>query len=125
MGIDLATIKINPTDPTLVPARGAGRRRIRKPRYFVKVPLEWVFKLDGAPGQTYRLALHILFLHWKGRGASITLANRTLELDGIPGQTKRRALRDLESRGLVGVSWRPKRSPIVRVLADLQHHRGG
>jgi hypothetical protein len=78
-------------------------------------------KLDGASGQAYRLALNLLFLHWKGRGASIILANRTVELDGIPGQSKRRALRDLERRGLVAVDWRPKRSPIVRVRADLDH----
>jgi hypothetical protein len=101
-----------------VPARGPGLRRARKPRYFVKVPWAWVVKLDGASGQTYRLALNLLFLHWKGRGASITLANRTVELDGIPGQSKRRALRDLEHRSLVAVDWRPKRSPIVRVLVD-------
>ena len=83
----------------------------------MKVPLAWVQKLAGAPGQTYCLALHILFLHFRERGAAITLANRTIQREGIPRQSKRRALRDLERRGLVEVDWRPKRSPIVRVLA--------
>jgi hypothetical protein len=114
---DLRTLQINPADPALMPARGRAPRA-RKPRYFVKVPWDWVVRLDGASGQTYRLALNLLFLHWKGRGASITLANRTLESDGIPPQTKRRALRDLERRGLVTVNWRENRSPVVHVLVD-------
>ena len=118
--IDLEAIRINPTDPTLVPVR-ASRRRGRKLRYFVKVPWDWVEKLDGAAGQTYRLALNLLFLHWQGRGAAVTLSNRTVERDGIPGQSKRRAVCDLEGRGLVVVNWRSKRSPIVRVLAGLDH----
>jgi hypothetical protein len=116
----LETLKIDPTDPKLVPARGTSTgTRIRKSRYFVKVPWSWVEKLHGASGQAYQLALNLLFRHWQGRGASITLANCMLKADGIPRETKRRVLRDLESRGLVVVDWRQKRSPIVRVLADL------
>lgn len=112
-GFEIDALQIDPTDHTLMPARGRGRGG----DYFVKVPLAWVQKLDGAPGQTYRLALHILFLHFRERGAAIILANRTIEREGIPRQSKRRALRDLERRGLVEVDWRPKKSPIVRVLA--------
>ena len=114
-GFEIDALQIDPTDLTLMPARGRGRGRGGD--YFVKVPLAWVQKLDGAPGQTYRLALHILFLHFRERGAAIILANRTIEREGIPRQSKRRALRDLERRGLVEVDWRPKKSPIVRVLA--------
>jgi hypothetical protein len=110
-GFEIDALQIDPTDLTLMPARGRGGA------YFVKVPLVWVQKLDGAPGQTYRLALHILFLHFRERGVAIILANRTIEREGIPRQSKRRALRDLERRGLVEVDWRPKKSPIVRVLA--------
>jgi hypothetical protein len=112
-GFEIDALQIDPTDLTLMPARGRGRGGA----YFVKVPLVWVQKLDGAPGQTYRLALHILFLHFRERGVAIILANRTIEREGIPRQSKRRALRDLERRGLVEVDWRPKKSPIVRVLA--------
>ena len=116
---NIEALKIDPTDPKLVPARTAGPTRPKNtPHYFVKVPIIWLQKLDAAPGQTCRLALHLLFLHFQSRGSPITLANRTLEDRGIPGQSKRRALRDLERRGLVSVEWRMKRSPIVRVLAD-------
>jgi hypothetical protein len=115
---NLEALKVNPADPTLVPTRGARVTRARKPRYFIKVSLVWLARLAGAHGQTYRLALILLFLDWKGRGASITLTNCMVEADGIPPQTKRRALRDLERR-LVKVDWRGRRSPIVRVLADV------
>jgi hypothetical protein len=98
--------------------RGAARGGDHKAqRYFIKVPVTWVQKLIGAPGQTYALALHLLFRHFREHGAAIVLANRTIERDGIPPQSKRRALRDLEQRGLVNVDWRVRRSPIVRVLA--------
>ena len=80
-GFEIDALQIDPTDLTLMPARGRGRGG----DYFVKVPLAWVQKLDGAPGQTYRLALHILFLHFRERGAAIILANRTIEREGIPG----------------------------------------
>jgi hypothetical protein len=43
--------------------------KIRKRReHFIMVPWAWVEKLNGAHGQTYRLALHLLYLHWKGKG---------------------------------------------------------
>ena len=117
---DLELLTINPTDPTLVPARTARVRSSddKARRYFVKVPWTLVQKLDGAPGQTYRLALQILFSHFRERGASVTLSNRTIERVGIPSQSKRRALRDLERRGLVSVEWRSKRSPVVHVLTE-------
>ena len=106
-------------DALQLETRGRGRGGDHKAqRYFVKVPLVWLQKLEGAPGQTYCLALHLLFLHFRGRGAAIVLANRTIQREGIPRQSKRRALRDLERRGLVEVDWRPRRSPIVWVLTD-------
>jgi hypothetical protein len=114
---EIGALQIDPTDPTLVPARGRARADDHKARrYFIKVPLIWAQRLTGAPGQTYALALHILFLHFRERGAAITLANRAIKRDGIPSQSKRRALRDLERRGLVSVDWRSKRSPIVKAL---------
>ena len=91
--------------------RQAGRR-------FVQVPWVWVVTLAGAHGRTWHLALVLLYLHWKGDGAPITLANCTVKGDGIPPQSKRRALHDLERRGLVRVDWRASKSPIVRILVS-------
>jgi hypothetical protein len=111
---DIAGLTIDPADPTLVPARGARVSDHKARRYFVKIPWAWVQKLEGAPGQTYRLALHILFSHFRERGASIILSNKSA---GMSRQSKQRALQDLEARGLVIVQWRERRSPIVHVLA--------
>jgi hypothetical protein len=107
---DLDTLKINPNDPILMPTRRGGDHKAR--RYFVKVPWAWVLKLDGASGQVYRLALHILFQHFRERGGSITLTNTRA---GMPRQSKFRCLRDLEERGLVTVTWRERRAPLIQV----------
>jgi hypothetical protein len=96
--------------------RPAVPRKIQKRReHFVQVPWRWVEKLKGAASQTWYLAHHLLYLHWKGGGEPIKLANGMLEFDGISRQSKWRALGDLERRGLIMVERRPKRSPIVRL----------
>jgi hypothetical protein len=111
---DIEALQIDPMDTTLVPARPGKRRGDHKGRrYFVKVPWSWVEKLEGASGQTYRLALNILFQHFRERGAAVILSNKRAEM---PRQSKLRALQDLEARGLVTVTWRERRSPIVHVL---------
>jgi hypothetical protein len=104
-------------------ARQQGRAAVRVPEkirkrrgHFVKVPMAWVEKLEGAHGQTWRLAMFLLYTHWKDRGEPVKLSNGMLRIDGIPRTSKWRALRDLETRGLVAVQCRPRRSPIVRVL---------
>jgi len=89
----------------------------KRRQHFVKVPWTWVERLRGATGQTYRMALCLLYLHWKGRGEPVKLANGMLRIDGISRQTKWRVLGDLERRGLIAIERRPQRSPIVRVLA--------
>jgi len=91
------------------------RKISRRRRYFVQVPWTWRERLDGATGHTVLLAMDLLYLHWKGDGQPIKLANGMLRIDGISRQSKWRALRDLERRGLVVVECRPNRSPIVRL----------
>ena len=111
--------RLDPDDPRIKAALSVPynpNRRARQAHRFVLVPWDWVTKLDGASGQTYRLALVLLHLHWKDNGRPITLANCTVEGDGIPPQTKRHVLRVLERRGLVKVDWRQRKSSIVRVL---------
>jgi hypothetical protein len=82
---------------------------------FVKVPWTWVKRLQGASGQTWCLALHLLYLHWKNKAAPIKLANGMLKLDGISRASKWRALAELERRELIIIDRRPNRSPIVRL----------
>jgi hypothetical protein len=92
-------------------------RKIQKrQRHFIKVPWPWVERLRGATGQTYRVALSLLYLHWKGKGEPVKLANGMLLIDGVSRQSKWRALRDLQRRDLITVECRPNRSPIIRLL---------
>jgi len=85
----------------------------KRRQQFVRVPWPWIEALAGASGQTYRVALLLLYLHWKGGGKPIKLANSMPGIDGVPAQSKRQALRSLETRGLITVEWRSRRSPIV------------
>jgi hypothetical protein len=88
----------------------------RRRQHFIRLPLTWYERLKGAHGQTYRVALYVLYLHWKDGKGPIKLANGMLKIDGVSPQSKRRALRDLERRKLVTVDWRPKKSPLVQLL---------
>ena len=92
-------------------------RKIQKRRqHFVMVPWSWIERLNGATGQTYRVAMILLYMDWKNRGAPIKLPNGMLEIDGVSRYSKWRALGDLEQRGLISVERRRRRSPIVRLL---------
>jgi hypothetical protein len=101
----------------VVPERRAiePRKLEKRRKHFVRVPWHWVEALKGATGQTCLLALHLLYLHWKGNCAPIKLANGMLEIDGINRWSKWRALSELERRGLVTVERRRSRSPLVTV----------
>lgn len=94
----------------------------RRRRHFIKLPMTWYERLNGAGGQTYQLAWWLLYMHWKDRSQPIKLANGMLGYDGVSRKSKWRALNDLESRGLIVVERRPRRSPIVRLVPEnLQH----
>jgi len=91
--------------------------RIRKRRkHFIQFPMTWYERLKGADGQTNRVALFVCYESWKSGNEVIKVPNGMLGMDGVPPQSKRRALRDLERRGCIAVEWRPKKSPIVRLL---------
>jgi hypothetical protein len=66
-------------------------RRITVPRkirhgHFVKVPWIWIERLARThSAATYRVAMHLLYQHWKQRGQPIRLANGVLRMEGVPG----------------------------------------
>jgi hypothetical protein len=93
----------------------APRVRKRKKQQFVMVPLAWLDRLDGATGQTYRVALLLLYEGWKANTDTVKLGNRMPGFNGVSRYSKWRALAELERRGLVRVERRPKRSPVVRL----------
>jgi hypothetical protein len=94
-------------------------RKIQKRReHFVKVPGIWVERLTEARYiATYRVALHLLYQHWKMGGQPILLANGILRMEGVTRGTKWRALRELEQFGLIVIDRRPRKSPLVMVIA--------
>src|SRR5512139_3263679 len=80
------------------------RQKLQKRRqHFIRFPMTWFERMRGAPGQTYRVALYLLYLNWKGKGAPIKLANGMLQEDGVGRHSKWRALGDLEARDLIAV----------------------
>jgi hypothetical protein len=86
---------------------------LKRREHFIRLPFGWMERLSGASGQTYALALHLLYLHWKGHGAPVKLANGMLKIDGISRWSKYRALEDLERRGLITVARCLRKSPII------------
>jgi len=94
------------------------RKIRRRGEHFIRVPWTWVERLKGAGGSTYRLALILLYLHWKGDGEPVKLANGMLQIDGVSRHAKWRALNELERRGMVIVERRRRRSPLIQVLLE-------
>jgi hypothetical protein len=93
------------------------RRRERCKDQFVIVPMAWVRQLQKASGtSTYRLALYLLFCHWKNGGSAITGSNLAVAEAGISRRQKWRALTELEHLGLIHLERRGGRSPMVTVL---------
>jgi hypothetical protein len=117
--LDLANLRLPPETPVIAVVP----RKIKKRRqHYVQVPWSWMERLTGATGQTWHLALQLLYLHWKGNGEPVKLSNGMLRFDGISRQSKWRALAFLEGRGLIAVERRPHKSPIIRL--NLSHPGG-
>jgi hypothetical protein len=106
------------TDAELPGILAAVPRKIQKRRqHFIKVPWTWVERLVTARHLgTYRVALHLLYQHWKSSGRPITLANSVLATEGVRRGTKWRALGELEALGLIDIERRPRKSPRITVL---------
>jgi hypothetical protein len=88
----------------------------KRRQHFIMVPFDWLERLKGAGGQIWHVALHLQYLHWKGKGKPITLANGMLEYDGINRRTKWWALAELEQRGLISIERRKGKSPLIRMI---------
>jgi hypothetical protein len=93
-------------------------RKIQKRRrHFIKVPWAWVERLAKARyTATYRVALHLLYQHWKQKGGPVKLPNGMLVLGGVSRWQKWRALGDLERLGLINVERRTRKSPLVTLI---------
>jgi len=89
----------------------------RKRKHFVLVPWLWIERLEKARYiATYRVALHILYRHWRDRGQPFTLSNRIMATEGVSRWQKWRALRELEQLGLIRIELRERRSPRITIV---------
>ena len=91
-------------------------RRQQKP--FIMVPMSWYERIAiSSRASTYRVALHLLYRHWKNRGQPFSLPNRGLKKEGVSRFAKWRALGELEKLGLIAINYKrcPRRSPRITV----------
>jgi hypothetical protein len=87
----------------------------KRRKHFIKVPWTWHERLAKARhAATHKVALQILYQHWKNGGKPFTLANNAL--NGVSRWQKSRALAELEAFGLITVQRRKRKSPLVTVV---------
>jgi hypothetical protein len=114
---NLDDLRIDPTDPKLKPrsdGRGAKKKWQRK---YISFPWSWLDRLKTTGrGATCRLALFLVYEHWRIGGRTIKLTNTMAAEVGVSPDTKGRALDDLEQAGLIKVERRPHKSPRVTLL---------
>ena len=117
---DIDAIRINPTDPTLVPRVVQPKRgREKWERKFIIFPWPWLDRLKATKsGATCRLALFLVYEHWRTGGRPIKLTNTMAAGVGVSPDAKGRALDELEQIGLVKVERQPRKSPRITLLVD-------
>jgi hypothetical protein len=98
----------------------ATARKVRRPkswrRYYVQVPWIWIERLRSAQRvNTYRLALVLLYEHWRTGGKPVALSNVAMQAEGLTRRSKWRALEELTELGLIAVETKPGKSPRVTV----------
>jgi hypothetical protein len=78
------------------------------------LPREWELRLLKAKRiSTYRLAIELLYLHWKGNGKPVTVSGKVAQAVKIAARSKWEALAELERLGLIEVDRSPRKSPRV------------
>jgi hypothetical protein len=91
-------------------------------RHYVRVPWEWVERLQSAKSiSTHKLALLVIYEHWKNGGKPLVLSNVLAADVGLYRQAKWRGLRELETLGLVKLECRKGRAPRLLIVASVTH----
>ena len=94
---------------------GTPAKILKRRKDFVIVPMAWDERLTGCTGHVYKIAIRVLYLHWKHHGKPFLLPNGMLLYDGVSRYSKYRALPKLERLGLITVERRRKKSPTIHV----------
>jgi hypothetical protein len=113
---DIEALRIDPADPTLIPRSADKTRKKKWERKFISFPWSWLELLRTGRGATYRVALLLIYEHWRTGGRVIKLTNIMAAEVGVSPDAKIRAVDDLEQAGLVKVDKHPRKSPLITVL---------
>jgi hypothetical protein len=105
---DRERIRVNPARVT----KRAKPKRWR--RHYVNVPWQWVEQLRATKRVcTYRVALLLLYEHWRTGARPVVLSNVFTRAEGLSSRSKSRAIAELESLGLIQVQRHKCRAPRV------------
>jgi hypothetical protein len=119
---DLANLRLTPEAAAAIDRAAATKQEQAQPKGrsrepFTKFPHSWEARLLEAKRITsYRIALHLLYLHWRSAGRPIRLSNVALAGKGVTRQSKWNALRELARLGLIKIEKRPQKSPVIRIV---------
>jgi hypothetical protein len=92
----------------------APKRRTKWRRKFVLVPWEWAERLQAAKRiSSWRLAVLLLYEHWRTGGCDIALSNVLARDIGLSCRSKSRGLNELENLDLIEVRRRRRTAPRV------------
>jgi hypothetical protein len=99
------------------PSKPASRSARRSQTKFIMLPYEQTLAAAGRLGNA-PLAVLVELAHqvFKTHQNTVPLTNAALRSVGISRHAKLHALCQLEEVGVIAVSWREKRSPLVTVL---------
>jgi hypothetical protein len=107
----------SPDIATMTPVSEHPKTKRRRQQHFIKLPWNWIEQLARSrSANTYRVAPHLLYLHWKNNGDPVRLANGMLAMEGVTRFSKWRALRELERWGLIRIERSPRKSPTITVI---------
>jgi hypothetical protein len=114
---DLDKFRIGGTLTSGVLANSKLRQRRRYREQFVRVPVEWMHRLNSARLiATWKVALHLLDQSFKEHRHTVRLANGVMVMKGVTRWQKWRALKELETFGLINIENRPRKTPEITLL---------
>ena len=89
---------------------------------FIKgpIPLPWIQRASKLPGKSLAVGLAIWYRSGLIRQKELSLPTTLLGQFGIDRHAKRRALSELENAGLIGVSRKHGKNPIIITILEVQ-----
>ena len=117
-GIDIESLRVDPELMQRVREQQA-HKSTRKgwQRICTVVPRAWELRLlEASRISTYRLAHELLYLHWYGKGKSITVSSKVAKAAKLSVRSKWNALNELARLGLIEMDRKQRKSPRAVLL---------